>query len=97
MSWMPTTQPVAMASRVASSKSFSAKGSPTCTEGSLALLVAVMSSLAKVAPWMPSLPVAEPTMKTGLPMPDAVAEAVRRASGKPTMPTDIAFTSGLVW
>src|SRR5256885_1525633 len=33
MSWMPTTAPVRITSRHASSKSFSVNGSPTCTVG----------------------------------------------------------------
>ncbi len=36
MSWMAMTAPVAISSRQASSSSFSAKGSPTCTVGRLA-------------------------------------------------------------
>ena len=46
------------------------------------------------APPIPSLPVALPTNITGLPFPFAVAETVSPAF---TIPTLIAFTSGLVW
>ncbi len=60
-SWMPTTSPLAMSSRVASISSFSANGSPTWTlgrlEGSLSPKVAQAST---DAPPIPSRPVAEP-------------------------------------
>ena len=62
MSCIPTTAPVLMASRLASSRSFSVNGSPTCTLGRFASDASAISSLANVAPWMPSRPVAEPTM-----------------------------------
>ena len=62
MSCMPTTAPVAMASRLASRSSFSVNGSPTWTLGRLASESSLSSTLANVAPWMPSRPVAEPTM-----------------------------------
>ncbi len=62
MSCIPTTAPVRMASRVASKRSFSVNGSPTWTLGRLASESSEISTEAKVAPWMPSRPVAEPTM-----------------------------------
>ena len=57
------------------------------------MLVSVMSLLAKLAPWIPSLPVALPTMKTGLPLPWLVALITRSVR---TIPTLMAFTKGLV-
>ena len=92
MSCIPTTAPVAMASSEASSSSFSVKGSPTWTLGRRASESSVISSDANVAPWMPSRPVALPTIKTGLPTPSAVALTV---SPTLTMPTDMALTKGL--
>ena len=94
MSCIPTTASVAASSRVASSNSFSVKGSPTCTLGRSSALSAVMSFEANDAPWMPSLPVALPTMYTGLPGPPAFDEMMWSAC---TMPTDMAFTSGFAW
>ena len=94
MSCIPTTAPVWIASSDASKSSFSVKGSPTWTLGRRASESSEISSEANVAPWMPSRPVAEPTMNTGLPTPSAVALTV---SPTLTMPTDIAFTSGLPW
>ena len=62
MSCMPTTASPPASSRVASSRSFSWNGSPTCTAGKSDALSSVMSLEAKEAPWMPSFPVADPTM-----------------------------------
>ena len=50
MSWIPRMAPVAIASRHASNKSFSVKGSPTCTWGRRASLFSERSSDAKLAP-----------------------------------------------
>ena len=61
MSWMPTIAPVAMASRQASSSSFSVNGSPTCTVGRRSSAVSSKVADAMVAPWMPSRPVLAPT------------------------------------
>ena len=61
MSWMPTMAPVAIASRHASSSSFSLNGSPTCTVGRRASAPSSKVAEAMVAPWMPSLPVFAPT------------------------------------
>ena len=61
MSWMPTTAPVFMASRHASSRTFSMNGSPTCTVGRFSSLPSPNSAEAMVAPWMPSRPVLAPT------------------------------------
>ena len=94
MSCMPTTAVVLDNSRVASRSNFSWNGSPTCTEGKSSALSSVMSLDANDAPWMPSLPVADPTMYTGLPGPAAVAEMILSAS---KMPTDIALTRGFTW
>jgi hypothetical protein len=61
MSWMPTTAPVASASRQASSSTFSMNGSPTWTVGRFSSLPSPNSADAMVAPWMPSRPVFAPT------------------------------------
>ena len=61
ISWMPTTAPVRIASMQASSSSFSMKGSPTCTLGRFCSAPSLNSSLAMVAPWIPSRPVFAPT------------------------------------
>ena len=61
MSWMPTTAPLAMASRQASSRIFSMKGSPTWTVGRFSSLPSPNSAEAMVAPWIPSRPVLAPT------------------------------------
>jgi hypothetical protein len=58
---MPSTAPVCIASRQASSSSFSMNGSPICTLGRFCSDPSVNSSLAIVAPWMPSRPVFAPT------------------------------------
>jgi hypothetical protein len=92
MSWMPVMAPLAMSSRLASSRSFSVKGSPTWTWGRLASSESSLSSsLAKVAPWMPSLPVRAPTAMSVLPTPDA--EAVMSSSFFMS-PMHMAFTRG---
>ena len=61
MSWMPTTAPVPIASRQASSRSFSVNGSPTCTVGRRSSAPSSKVAEAMVAPWMPSRPVLAPT------------------------------------
>src|SRR5471032_629786 len=58
---MRTGAIVGMASMQASSRSFSMKGSPTCTLGRFCLDSSVNSALAMEAPWMPSRPVRAPT------------------------------------
>ena len=50
MSWIATMSPDVMSSRLASSSSFSVNGSPTCTWGLRASLLAESSSEAKLAP-----------------------------------------------
>ena len=50
MSWMATMRPEVMSSRLASSRSFSVNGSPTCTWGRRASLFSDSSSEAKLAP-----------------------------------------------
>jgi hypothetical protein len=60
MSWMAITAPEAINSRQASRRSFSAKGSPTCTVGRFSSDFSSNSADAMVAPWMPSRPVLEP-------------------------------------
>ena len=93
ISCMPATAPVGITSRQASNNFFSWKGSPTCTAGRSSILFSVISAEANAAPPIPSLPVALPTIKTGLPTPTAVALTVVPNF---TMPTLIAFTNGLV-
>ncbi len=61
MSCTATTAPDLSACSVASSSTFSAKGSPTCTVGSRSVLLSSKASEAMVAPWMPSRPVRLPT------------------------------------
>ncbi len=91
-SCMPTIQLVSRSSRQASISSFSVKGSPTCTAGRRSSEDSSSSTEAKVAPWMPSRPVAAPTTSTGLPAPDALAGISLPDS---ISPTHIALTSGL--
>ena len=71
MSWMPMIQSVSKSSRQASSRSFSVKGSPTCSVGRFSSLPSPNSALAMEAPWMPSRPVLLPMYITLLPGPDA--------------------------
>ena len=61
MSWMPTIAPVFIASRHASSRTFSMNGSPTWTVGRFSSLPSPNSADAMVAPWIPSRPVLAPT------------------------------------
>ena len=68
-------------------------GSPTCTEGRSSADSSVISLEAKAAPAMPSLPVEEPTIKTGLPGPFEVALITFFVS---IIPAENALTSGLV-
>ena len=93
ISCIPATAPVGITSRQASNNFFSWKGSPTCTAGRSSILFSVISAEANAAPPIPSLPVALPTINTGLPTPTAVALTVVPNF---TMPTLIAFTNGLV-
>ena len=92
MSWMPTMWPLRMSSRLASSRSFSVKGSPTCTWGRLASESSPSSSLAKVAPWMPSRPVRAPTAISVLPSPWA---SPRMSCSRFMMPRHITLMMGL--
>src|ERR1041384_2826740 len=68
MSWMPATASVARSSRQASSKSFSRKGSPTCTAGRSSLLSSVRSREAVAG-------------GLGADVEDGVADALGRAAG----------------
>ncbi len=88
----PTIQSVCTSSRQASISSFSMNGLPTCTAGRRSSDCSFNSTLAKVAPWIPSRPVSAPTRIRGLPGPSA-----RAFTSSPTraIPTHIAFTSGL--
>jgi hypothetical protein len=61
MSWTPMSASVCISSRQASSSSFSMNGSPTCTAGRFSADVSSNSADAIVAPWIPSLPVFDPT------------------------------------
>ena len=76
ISCIPTIVPVLANSKLASSNNFSWKGSPTCTAGKSVALSSDISLEAKEAPPMPSLPVSDPTIKTGFPTPAAVAEMI---------------------
>jgi hypothetical protein len=91
MSWIPTMWPERISSSDASSSSFSVNGSPTCTIGRFASLSSVSSAEAKVAPWMPSRPVFEPTAMIGLPTPSATPVI---SSSRFISPIAIALTSG---
>ena len=92
MSWMPTMWPLLISSRLASRSSFSVKGSPTCTWGLLASESSLSSSLANVAPWMPSRPVLAPTAMSVLPTP--AASPLISSSGF-MRPRHMALTIGL--
>ena len=81
-----------ISSRLASSSSFSVKGSPTWTCGRRDSLFSDSSSEAKLAPWIPSRPVRAPTARSTLPTPSAAA---RIRSDSRSRPTHMAFTSGL--
>ena len=84
MSWMAITAPVAISSRQASSSSFSAKGSPTCTVGRFSAAFASKAADAMAAPPMPSRPVLEPRYTIGLPTPVAFEVKIRSARAMPT-------------
>ena len=92
MSCAATTAPVLKAAKQASTRDFSKKGSPTCTAGRSSIESSVNSALAKLAPPIPSLPVVEPTYKTGLPMPEAPDLTISSVS---ISPSAIALTKGL--
>ena len=91
MSWAATTAPVLKASKQASIRDFSKKGSPTCTAGRSSREASLSSALAKLAPPMPSRPVVDPTYNTGLPMPEAPDLTI---SGVSIKPIAITFTKG---
>ena len=93
MSCIPTIAFVLASSKVASSNNFSWKGSPTWTAGKSSAESSVISFEANDAPWIPSFPVKEPTIKTGLPTPDDVAEII---SDFLIIPAEKALTSGFV-
>ena len=61
MSWIAMMLLVAISSKHASIRSFSVNGSPTCTVGRFPSASLLNSLDAIVAPWIPSLPVFEPT------------------------------------
>ena len=69
ISCIPITQPASIISKEASNNNFSWNGSPTWTAGNFSEDLAVISSEAKLAPPIPSFPVAEPTIKTPFPTP----------------------------
>ncbi len=82
-----------MSSRQASISNFSVKGSPTWTAGRSSSDLASNSREARrLAPWMPSRPVREPTYITGLPTPAARA---RKILSVRTVPKVNAFTKML--
>ena len=93
-SCMPTIQsPCRSASSTqASISSFSMNGLPTCTAGRRSSDFSSSSTLANVAPWMPSRPVSAPTSMSRLPGPFACD---RWSLSMRAMPTHMAFTSGL--
>ena len=94
-SWIETTRPFAISSRVASMSSFSANGSPTWTDGRLDGSWSPNVALASTdAPPMPSRPVAEPYRTTRLPGPSAEARVSIPSSSRPIAMT---LTSGLPW
>ena len=90
---MPTTTLARYRSRQHSISTFSAKGSPTCTAGSLRSAPSSKVSEASTdTPPMPSKPVREPKRITRLPLPEAKA-SLRSSVFK--VPTHSAFTNGL--
>jgi hypothetical protein len=91
-SWRETRRPSSRSRRQHSMSIFSANGSPTWTFDLLDSDSSLNSSEAKVAPWMPSRPVLEPSRTTRFPSP--VARERTRSSVR-IRPTHIAFTSGL--
>ena len=93
ISCIPTTASVIPSSKVASNNNFSWKGSPTCTAGRSFTESSDISFDANEAPWIPSLPVLDPTIKTGFPTPDEVAEIIFPFF---IMPAEKAFTKGFV-
>ncbi len=94
-SWMLTTSPFAISSRVASISSFSANGSPTWTDGRLEGSCSPNVAEARTdAPPMPSRPVALPYRTTRLPGPSAEAWVSIPSSSSPMA---ITLTSGLPW
>ena len=72
MSWIAIIESPAISSKQASNKSFSVKGSPTCTVGFFSSILSSKLADAILAPWIPSLPVLEPTYITGLLSPAAL-------------------------
>ncbi len=91
-SWMPTTTPRSMSSRQASMSSFSVKGSPTCTLGRLTSEPSSKADDASTeTPPMPSRPVLDPSSRTTLPGPWALASMIRCSGATPTHMT---LTSG---
>ena len=92
-SWRPSTRPRSISSSDASMSSFSANGSPTCTDGRLAASASLNVALARTdAPPMPSRPVVDPNSTTRLPGPGAAARVRCRSSSRPMAMT---LTSGL--
>ena len=89
ISCIPTNQGFRANSNEASIRSFSVKGSPTCTFDRLDSVSSVSSIEANVAPWIPSRPVLLPTRNTGFPVPVAIALATCFVF---TTPNDMAFT-----
>ena len=74
---------------------FSANGSPTCTDGRLAgPSASKVSEASTLTPPMPSPPVRAPKSTTWLPSPVALA---RCRSSCRSAPTHRALTSGLPW
>ena len=66
-------------------------GLPTCTVGRISLSSSRLRDARPDAPWMPSLPVSEPTRISALPGSPVVA---RTSPSALSSPMHIAFTSG---
>ncbi len=73
---MATTASELDSARQASINSFSRNGLPTCTAGRRSSLSSSSPAEAKLAPWMPSRPVAAPTSISALPAPAARASVM---------------------
>ena len=92
-SWIPTTRSSAKISSEHSIKTFSTKGSPTCTLGRLVDPPAPnVSDASTETPPIPSPPVFAPYKTTKLPAPAAFANLMSLCF---ITPTHSAFTSGL--
>ena len=71
ISWIAIIDLSDINSKQASKRSFSVKGSPTWTVGFFSSILSSNIADAILAPWIPSLPVFDPTYITGLFIPAA--------------------------